>query len=87
MRTFTTVTGAFNYLRKNQNTGIEKTINEGLHFGVGSAVYAWSDDVLLMGLDKEWSLTKGAFLRLETDEEIKRAISYYFQTDGYLIVQ
>lgn len=49
MKVFKTAKGAFNYIKRNLNTGIEKTVNDSVHFGVGDSVYAYSKDMQYAG--------------------------------------
>lgn len=84
MRTFTTITGAFNFIKRNLNTGVELTLNDNIHFGVGDTIYAYSKDVeLALG---SGAVNGGVYTHLQTDDEVKRMISYIFQMNGYMII-
>lgn len=82
MKTFETVTGAFNYVRKNFQVGEELILNDALHFGI-SIPYVWSDMVGKFNLDG-FVASPSAFTHIENDEQLERVISYLLQTDGYL---
>jgi len=86
MRTFSTITGAFNYIKKHLNTGNELTLNDSIHFGVGKTVYIWFKDAENLNIGLVPNERNQLFTDLKTDEQIKRAISYIFQTDGYLVL-
>lgn len=85
MKTFSTVSGAFNFVKKNLNTGNELIMNDRIHFGVGSTPYVYSNEVAQLNLEglkpSNW-----CFTHLENDEQLERAISFALQTDGYLAI-
>ena len=81
---FKTVEGCFNHLKKNENTGEEKTVNESLHFGMG--LYAWSDHVTYSGVSNQVK-TNEVFYHFKNDSEIIQFIKFLLNQDGYLEIQ
>lgn len=85
MKTFENITSAFNYIKKNLQTGDEKIINDRIHFGVSKYPYVYTNDAEKYNMP-DLVINNGAFTGLVTDEQLERAISWTLQTDGYLAV-
>ena len=83
MKFFKTVIGCFNYIKRNAETGNEKTINDCIMFGMG--IYAWSDTVFFSGVSNEVSSSNSCY-RFQGDSEIIEFIEWLQKSDGYLVV-
>lgn len=86
MKTFSTIIGAFNFIKRHVNTGTELIMNDSIHFGVSDSVYIYSTDVDLYNL-ADLKPENKAFTSLLTDEHLKRAISYELQAKGFIYVK
>lgn len=84
MKAFKTIKGAFNYIKRNANTGKEKTINEVLHFGM--SIYTYSDVLTFSGV-KDLTKTNECFYHFKDDNEIIKFLSWIQKSDGYLCIE
>lgn len=84
MKFFKTVKGAFNHVKKNAQTGMEKELNGVLMFGMD--IYAWADVVTYSGVH-DCSKSNEAVYHFKSDNEIIRFISWLQRTDNYLAVE
>lgn len=84
MKSFKTINGAFNYIKRNAETGKEKELNGVLMFGMG--LYTYSDVATYSGV-KDCSKSNEAMYHFLNDSEIIRFIAWLQKSDGYLIVE
>ena len=79
MKTYKTIKGCVNHIIRNMNTGIEKTLNDTLMFGMG--VYAYKKDIP-SGIGTKTN--NNLFVSLSKNE-IEIVVSYLLLKDGYLV--
>ena len=79
MKTFKSVKAAVKFIDDQAGKGTEHIINDSLHFGVGTGVYAYSSDVKEAGL----SVRGSAFTHLDRSET-EDFLHYLLNKDGYL---
>ena len=84
MKCFKTIKGAFNYIKRNAQTGDEKTLNGVLHFGMD--IYTYSDVATYSGVN-DCSKSNDTFYHFKNDDEITRFIQWLQNSDNYLIVE
>ena len=80
MKTFQTIEEAVNFISSNANTGIERTINDCLCFGMG--VYAYTSECIAAGIPV--NSNRAAFHYLN-ERELITLLTYIQNYDGYLI--
>lgn len=86
MRFYKTINGIMNYIRKNANTGDEKTINDALMCGMG--VYAYADIAKESGINISASKSANkCFYHFANETELRQFVTYLQKTDGHLCVQ
>lgn len=83
MKSFKTVDGVINYIRRNKQKK-EQTLNDALIFGFG-VVYAYSDIAKLSGI-RNLAQSSEAFYHLTNESEIKKIVEYIKNTDGYMYI-
>lgn len=84
MKFYKTIDGVMNYIRKNAQTGMEKTINGVLMVGTG--IYAYSD-VVTFSRVKDLTRSNDAFYHFANETELKQFVTYLQKTDGYLCIE
>lgn len=82
MKIFKTAKGAFNYIKRNAETGKEKTLNDAICFGLG--IYAYSDLLKKSGIIQG---SRDAFAGFNKEEDIYYFIQWLKDCDGFLYVQ
>lgn len=65
-----------------RNTGVEKIINDRLHYGVGENVYAYRKELDAAGID--YTPSKNSLFGYIKKKDIKPLLNYLLKTDGYL---
>lgn len=83
---FKTVDQVTNAAWKNRQTGVEKIVNEALHFGVGNKPYAYVSDIKRAGIDYTTN-RNSAFGHFNSKNDLRRFVEWLNETDGYLIVE
>lgn len=81
MKTFKTVKGAAKYVNSHVNTGLEKTVNDSICFGVG--LYCYNEEAAAVGLPVK---EKTVFYHIRSNEELEKILTYLLRTEGYLCI-
>ena len=71
MKFFKTTKGAFNYIKRNAETGKEKSLNDSLYFGMG--LYCWADMAKWFNV-ADTSSCDAAMYHFKNDSEIMKFI-------------
>ncbi len=83
MKFFKTIDGAFKHIVRNSNSGIEKTVNGALMFGMG--IYAYADVCTFAGV-RNTAGNNAVFCHLN-DDEILKMLRFFMNTDRYIVVE
>lgn len=84
MKSYKTIDGVINFIKRNSQTGNVKEINGVLMVGMG--VYAYSDVVTFSGV-KDLTRSNETFYHFENETELRKFIGYLQKSDGYLCVE